>query len=154
MLISMGLAKPKSAWHYAFIATLFSVIGGCFGYVLGFFGMSIIEPYMLTSSYAVSYEHIRGWFDNWGIWIILLAGFSPIPYKLFTVTAGMMHMFFLPFVLASFVGRGARFFLVSSLLVLFGERLEQQFRRWIDWVGWGIVVLAIIGYGIIQLKGH
>ncbi len=154
MLISMGLAKPKNAWHYALIATFFSVIGGCFGYILGFFGMAIIEPYMLASSYAPTYEHIRIWFDNWGVWIILLAGFTPIPYKLFTVTAGMMHMLFLPFILASFIGRGARFFLVSGLLVLFGERLEKQFRRWIDWIGWIVVILALIIYLGIKLRGH
>jgi membrane protein YqaA with SNARE-associated domain len=152
MLISMGLAKPTQAWHYALIATFFSVIGGCFGYGLGFFGMAVIEPYILTSSYALSYEHIRGWFDHWGIWIILVAGFSPIPYKLFTVTAGIMHMLFFPFVLASTLARGLRFFLVSGLLVLFGSRLEKQIRRWIDWAGWFVVLAIITGYVILKFK--
>lgn len=152
MLISMGLAKPTRAWHYAFIATLFSVIGGCFGYTLGFFGMVFIEPYIQASSYALSYEHVRLWFDQWGLWIILLAGFSPIPYKLFTVTAGMMHMLFIPFVMASILGRGLRFFLVSSLLVFFGERLEKHIRRWIDWIGWLLVLAVIAGYIVIKIK--
>jgi membrane protein YqaA with SNARE-associated domain len=152
MLISMGLAKPTQAWHYALIATLFSVMGGCFGYALGFFGMAFIEPYILTSSYALSFEHVQGWFEHWGIWIILVAGFSPIPYKLFTVTAGMMHMLFLPFVLASALARGVRFFLVSGLLVLLGARLEKQIRRWIDWAGWFVVLAIITGYVIVKFK--
>ena len=152
MLISMGLAKPKQAWHYALIATLFSVIGGCFGYGLGFFGMAFIEPHILTSSYALSYEHVRGWFEHWGVWIIIVAGFSPVPYKLFTVTAGIMHMLFLPFVLASALARGLRFFLVSGLLVLLGVRLEKQIRRWIDWAGWFVVLAILTGYVIVKFK--
>ncbi len=152
MLISMGLAKPTKAWHYALIATLFSVLGGCFGYMLGYFGMHIIEPYLLSSSYAVSYEQVRTWFMHWGIWVIFVAGFSPIPYKLFTVTAGMLHMLFLPFVFASMVARGLRFFLVSGLLVLFGERLEKQIRRWIDWLGWLVVLAIITGYFFVKMK--
>ncbi|MDX2346026.1 MAG: peptidoglycan DD-metalloendopeptidase family protein, partial [Legionella sp.] len=143
-LITMGLAKPKNAWQYASITTVFSVLGGCFGYLLGFFGMAIIEPYILSSSYALSYGHVRGWFTEWGIWIIFLAGFSPIPYKIFTVTAGIMHMLFWPFALASLIGRGARFFLVATLLVLFGEKLERHLRRWIDWVGWTVVAIIVI----------
>jgi lipoprotein NlpD len=144
MLITMGLAKPKNAWQYALITTIFSVLGGCFGYILGFFGIAIIEPYLLSSSYALSYEHVREWFNHWGLWIIFVAGFSPIPYKIFTVNAGIMQMLFLPFVLISFLARGARFFLVSALLVLFGERLESHLRRWIDYIGWAVVAIIII----------
>ncbi|MCH9690240.1 MAG: DedA family protein [Gammaproteobacteria bacterium] len=154
MLISMGLAKPDKAWRYALITTFFSVLGGCFGYLLGFFGIAIIEPYLLSSSYALSYDHVRAWFEHWGVWIIFVAGFSPIPYKLFTVTAGIMHMFFWPFLMASLIGRGARFFLVAGLLVLFGEQIKQNFRRWIDCIGWTIVAIAIITYLIIKLRGH
>lgn len=154
MLISMGLAKPHFVWQYAFIATFFSVLGGCFGYLLGYFGMALIEPILLTSTHVASYLQIQKWFEDWGVWIIFLAGFSPIPYKLFTVTAGMMRMFFGPFVLASIIGRGARFFLLSALLKLFGERLEPYLRRWIDFIGWFIVLAAILFYVVTKLKGH
>ena len=154
MLISMGLAKPKNAWHYALITTIFSVLGGCFGYLLGFFGMALIEPYISSSVYAPTYEHVREWFQEWGVWVILLAGFSPIPYKIFTVTAGMMHMLFWPFFLASLIARGARFFLVSTLLVLFGEQIERHLRRWIEWIGWMLVSIALTVYAVIKLRGH
>jgi membrane protein YqaA with SNARE-associated domain len=154
MLMSMGLAKPENALRYASITTIFSVLGGCFGYLLGHFGIAIIEPFILSSSYALSYEHVRIWFAEWGIWIIFIAGFSPIPYKIFTVTAGIMHMQFIPFVFISILGRGARFFLVSTLLLIFGKRLEPHLRRWIDWIGWSIVLIAVITYAVVKIRGH
>jgi len=153
MLIAMGLAKPKRAWHYALITTIFSVLGGCFGYIIGMFFMEILLPHILTSPYAGSYEHVRVWFDQWGVGVVLLAGFTPIPYKLFTITAGAMHMAFMPFVLASIAGRGARFFLVSGLITLFGARLEKRFRRWIDWIGWFLVAALVMGYIVIKTRG-
>ena len=85
---------------------------------------------------------------------ILLAGFSPIPYKIFTITAGMMQMLFLPFFLASMIARGARFFLVSTLLTLFGEQIERHLRRWVEWIGWMLVSIALTAYAVIKLKGH
>ncbi|MDF1678596.1 MAG: DedA family protein [Legionellaceae bacterium] len=154
MLISMGLAKPQSAWQYALLTTIFSVLGGCFGYLIGFFCFSLIEPYILASSYALSYTHVREWFGEYGIWVIFVAGFSPIPYKLFTITAGVMKMFFPSFLVASIIARGARFFLVSGLLVFWGEKIEKYLRRWIDWIGWGVVVIAAISYAVIRLRGH
>ena len=151
MLISMGLATPQRAWHYAWIATLFSVIGGSFGYLIGFYGMALIEPYLLTSSYAASYEHIRHWFDQSGLWMVVLAGFSPFPYKLFTLTAGAMHLSFVfPFVLGSLIGRGSRFFLVSSVMFFAGARLEQHIRRFIDIIGWIVLALALVGYALMK----
>lgn len=151
MLISMGLAAPKRAWHYAWIATFFSVIGGIFGYVIGLYCMALIEPYLLASSYAASYEHIQHWFDHSGFWMVVLAGFSPFPYKIFTLTAGAMHMPFLfPFVIGSFIGRGSRFFLVSSLMYFAGARLETRIRRFIDVIGWVVLALAIAGYALMK----
>ncbi|NCT56521.1 MAG: DedA family protein [Legionella sp.] len=152
MLLTMGLATPKRAWYYALITLIFSVLGGCFGYVIGMFFMDILQPHILASSYASAYEHVRSWFGQWGVGVVLLAGFTPIPYKLFTIAAGAMHMAFVPFVLASIVGRGARFFLVSGLVVVFGARVEKHVRRWIDWIGWLLVVVLLLGYIIIKLK--
>lgn len=153
MLITMGLATSKRAWHYALITTIFSVLGGCFGYGIGLFFMDILQPYIVASAYATPYEHVHAWFEHWGVGVVILAGFTPIPYKLFTVTAGAMHMAFMPFVLASILGRGARFFLVSGLVTLFGDRLEKRFRRWIDWIGWFLVIILVIGYITIKTRG-
>lgn len=151
MLISMGLAAPKKACHYALIATFFSVLGGMLGYALGYFFMELIEPYLLQSSYAHSYLHIRQWFDSSGILMVFLAGFSPFPYKIFTITAGALQMpFWYPFVIGSIFGRGLRFFLVSFILYFLGDRLEKQIRRFIDWIGITLVALLVVGYLVYQ----
>ena len=151
MLISMGLAVPKSVWQYAWIATLFSVLGGMFGYVIGVYAMVWIEPYLLQSSYAPSYEHIKHWFDASSLSMVIFAGFSPFPYKLFTVTAGAMHLSFLyPFVFGSLLGRGARFFLVSTVLFFAGKNLEKQIRRYIDLLGWLALMVFVLAYLILK----
>lgn len=144
MLVSMGLAKPKSSLQYAFIATIFSVLGGCFGYLLGYYFIEIIEPMLMQSSYHDMYQNAQYWFDKWGIWIIFVASFTPIPYKIFTISAGATHMLLMPFILASIVGRGLRYFMVSGFLYFFGARFEKHFRRWIDWIGWAVLVACVI----------
>ena len=137
----MGLAAPRRSWHYAMIATIFSVIGGMFGYVIGLYCIEFIQPYLEASSYASSYHQIQLWFEQRGVWMIILAGFTPLPYKVFTVTAGAMHMAFLPFV----IGRGMRFFLVCGLLYFAGERLEKRLRQFTDIIGYTmLVILAIV----------
>lgn len=144
MLISMGLVKRESVWFYAFIATLFSVLGAILGYLIGAFFFHVALGYMQTMGYMEKYHYVQSCFLQWGVLIILIAGFTPIPYKLFTITAGSMHMLLLPFILASVVGRGARFFLVSLILHLGGETLHKQLQAHIEKIGWGLVLLVTI----------
>lgn len=146
MLISMGLAHPKRSWYYAFITTLFSVLGGMFGYLIGYFGMEIITPWIEASSLNASYHLVESWFIKHGILVIFIAGFSPIPYKLFTIAAGALSMAFIPFVLASLLGRGLRFFLVSTVMYFLGERLQNKLRLYVDYVGWGMLLLLTLGF--------
>ncbi len=151
MLISMGLSRPRSAWHYAWITTVFSVLGGIFGYAIGFFSMSLIEPYLLRSAYAPTYEYVRHWIDSCDLWMVILAGFSPFPYKLFTITSGAMELgFFYPFVIGSFLGRGLRFYIVASVLFFSGPGLERQIRRFIDWIGYFVLFTCVIGYILVK----
>ena len=83
------------------------------------------------------------WFEHYGVWVVFIAGFSPIPYKVFTIGAGLLQMAFLPFLLASAVGRGARFFLVAALMKWGGARMEQKLRQYVEVLGWLVVSLAI-----------
>ncbi len=144
MLAPMVLAQPNKAVRYAFITTLSSVVGGIFGYALGYFAMEFIEPLLHQFGYWEKYLTARSWFKDWGVWVVFLAGFSPIPYKLFTICAGAMNMALIPFVLASAIGRGARFFLVALLIRMGGERFEKLLRRNIDMIGWVLVALCAV----------
>ena len=144
MLAPMALAQPSRAWHLAAITTIASVIGGLFGYMIGLFAFDLVQPLLHDLGYWESYLRAKSWFDRWGFWAIFLAGFSPIPYKVFTITAGVISMALLPFVIASLFGRGLRFFLVASLMAWGGERMEQRLKLYIDRIGWIMVVLLIV----------
>ena len=144
MLAPMSLAQPKRAIWFATLTTLTSVIGGIFGYLIGMFSFELVAPLLEGGRYAEAFETAKHWFDEWGFLAVLAAGFSPIPYKVFTITAGVLSMAFLPFVIASFIGRGARFYLVSLLMAWGGEPMEQKLRQWVDWLGWLTVLLIVI----------
>ncbi|WP_133131259.1 YqaA family protein [Legionella yabuuchiae] len=152
MLLSMGLAKPSSSWRYALIALVFSVLGGIFGYFIGYLGIELIEPLLKSSSYAASYDKVAGWFNYYGVWIVILAGFTPLPYKLFTITAGVMQMPFFPFILGSILGRGLRFFLVSAIMYCAGERIQARLRYYVDWIGWSTIIIFVIVYCFYRWK--
>ena len=144
MLAPMALADNKKAWRYAAMTTVASVVGGMFGYLIGWLAFEAIEPWVVNAGYGDKYQLAVEWFWEWGVWTILIAGFSPIPYKIFTIAAGAISMAFLPFVLASMVGRGGRFFLVAGLIVWGGPRMEQTIKKYVDWLGWAMVVLIVL----------
>lgn len=151
MLAPMSLAQPQRAWRLAALTTLASVLGGVLGYFIGLYALQWVEPLLVDTGYMDRYLVVRQWFDEWGFWAIFVAGFSPIPYKLFTISAGALAMAFLPFVLASFIGRGARFFLVAGLMAWGGERMEQQLHRYVDGLGWLTVALVAVIVVIYRL---
>ena len=145
MLAPMALAQPEKAFRFALLTTLFSVLGGMLGYGIGYFLFDNIAPWLQETKYWEKYLTAESWFKEWGFWAVFVAGFSPIPYKVFTIAAGALQMSFLPFVLASLVGRGARFFLVAMLIAAGGEKLESKLRQYMDIIGWVIVALVVIG---------
>lgn len=153
MLAPMVLARPKKAWFLAFITTLASVLGGLFGYFLGYVAYeSIIEPLIVMANYEPIYYQALSWFHRWDFWVMFLAGFSPIPYKIFTVAAGVLNVALLPFVLASFLGRGARFFLVAGVIRWGGAPLEKFLLRNVNRLGWLVLALAVFGYLLYLYK--
>jgi len=146
MLAPMSLAKPERAFRYAALTTLMSVLGGIFGYLLGMYFFTVIEPLLHDMNLWDSFLLVKEKFALYGFWFIFVAGFSPIPYEVFTIGAGVVGMFFIPFILASIVGRGGRFFLVAGLMAWGGERMEQSLRRYVDSLGWILVVVILIVY--------
>ncbi len=145
MLAPMALANPKRAMWLALLTTLASAAGGFFGYLIGYFAFDAIQPWLRDSSYWPAYEQAVRWFAEWGFWAIFIAGFSPIPYKVFTIAAGVAAMAPLPFAIASLVGRGGRFFLVAGLMAWGGERMENVLRHYVDRIGWATVIAVVLG---------
>jgi membrane protein YqaA with SNARE-associated domain len=145
MLAPMSLANPGRAWSFALLTTLASVAGGLFGYAIGYFAFDAIEPWLRESRYWDGHRLAVDWFDRWGFWAVFVAGFSPIPYKAFTIAAGALSMALFPFTVASFIGRGARFFLVAGLMKWGGPRMEAALHRYVDRLGWATVALVVVG---------
>ncbi len=145
MLAPMALAHRKKAWFYGTVTTVASVLGGIFGYLLGLFAFEpLVQPVITYFGWEEKFLLAESWFDRYGVWIVFIAGFSPIPYKAFTIAAGVMHMALFPFILASIIGRGARFYLVCALIVLGGQKLEDHLKQYIDLIGWATVALIVI----------
>ncbi|MGD8430099.1 MAG: YqaA family protein [Ectothiorhodospiraceae bacterium] len=150
MLAPMALARPQRASHLALIATLASVAGGLAGYAIGHFALELVEPLLHEAGYWQGYLTVREWFAQWGFWVVLVAGFSPIPYKLFTIAAGAMGVALLPFTLASAVGRGGRFFLVALLVAWGGPRVEPWLRTYIERIGWATVGVLVAAVAVMR----
>jgi membrane protein YqaA with SNARE-associated domain len=147
MMAPMALARPQRAWWLAAFTTIFSVLGGIAGYFIGAYlfeavGMPIIDFYHA----ADKFEQLKFWFDEYGVLLLFVAGVSPIPYKLFTISAGVLNMALLPFILASLLGRGVQYFVVAAIAWFGGDKLESSLRKWVDWLGWGIVLLAVLAF--------
>ena len=147
LLAPMVLAQRDKAWRFAAITTIASVLGGVVGYSLGYLMFEPwIQPLITEFGYQVRFDRAMLWFSEWGIWVVFIAGFSPVPYKLFTVSAGFLSMAFLPFLLASAVSRGMRFFLVAGVIRWGGAAMEQKIRQWVDVLGWLVVGAIVIAY--------
>ena len=144
MLAPMCLARLDRAWRYAWVTTIASLLGGIFGYAIGFFLFETLEPWLRTTDYWGAYLTGRQWFDTWGIWAVFLAGFSPIPYKIFTIAAGVAVLNLPGFIIASLIGRGARFFMVAGFIKLGGPRMAQMLPKYVERIGWAVVLLVVL----------
>lgn len=152
MLLPMCLAQPNRVWRLAGITTIGSVLGGVIGYAIGAYAFGFIEPVLADSGYMDSYLHAVRWFEEWGFWAIFVAGFSPIPYKVFTIAGGAMGMALPPFVVASFIGRGARFYLLALLIRVFGRTADSLVRKHMDRIGWLMVGMILIGIIVLSMR--
>jgi membrane protein YqaA with SNARE-associated domain len=130
LLIPMILARPRAAWRLAALCTLASVAGGMVGYAIGYFLFDAIGRPVLEFYHAMaSYEALKAGFARWGVWIIILKGMTPIPYKLITIASGVAHFDFVSFVGASIISRSLRFFIVAALLWWFGDVARRFIER-------------------------
>ena len=151
MLIPMSLAQPPKWIRFATLTTIASVLGGIAGYFIGVWAVDWLHPVIVDWGYAEKFSQVKDLFNRWGIWAVLAAGFSPIPYKLFTISAGLLSMAFVPFIIASAIGRGLRFFLVSGLVAKIGPKMEPLIIKYIEWLGWLVVLLLVLIILITQV---
>ncbi|HET6469034.1 MAG TPA: YqaA family protein [Geminicoccaceae bacterium] len=147
MIVPMVVAKPEDAWRIAAVATAASVVGGLAGYAIGYFlletvGQWIIHLYGLASKVA----EYQAAYSEWGLWIILIKGLTPIPYKLVTIASGMAHFSLIVFTLASILTRGARFFLLAALLRAYGPPIRRFIEQRLTLVTSAFAALIVLGF--------
>ena len=165
ILIPMCLAQPKKSLGFAFYATIFSVLGAWVGYLLGYYLWDVLQPIFVKLGYLHHVETIKEWFESFGILFVALGAFTPIPYKVIAITTGVIaashgidmwgfssQISIYTFLIVSLFGRGARFYLEGGLIKIFGEKMRDNIGKYIDWIGWGCIALAVIG--IVVYKFH
>jgi membrane protein YqaA with SNARE-associated domain len=150
MLLPMALAQRAKAYRYALICTVSSVIGGLLGYSIGAFfidtaGQWIIAAYHLETAF----QHFHDQFNEWGVWIILAKGLTPIPFKLVTIASGVAHLNLVAFLLAAIATRGVRFYLVAFLAKRFGEPIRAFVEKYLTWVMLGLLVIIVFGFWLV-----
>jgi len=151
LLIAFCLSKPNKSLNFSLFTTIFSVIGGMFGYLIGFALFEAIgKPLLNFYHYWDAYNSVKNMFDTYGFVAVLIAGFTPIPYKVFTIASGSFYFNFPLFVLASIISRGARFFLVSVIMFFFGKAAKEFIDKYFDWLSLAFVVLLVGGFLVIR----
>lgn len=149
--IALSVAKPKRSFWYATITSIFSVLGGIFGYYIGLFLFESVGKFIIASlGYEQYFSMVGELFKANAFMAILAAAFTPIPYKVFTIAAGVWKVGLPVLILASVIGRPARFFLVGALTYFFGERVKLFMERYFNWVTLMVFSLIILGYMAIK----
>ena len=152
LLIALSVSRPKRAFFYAFISTIGSVLGGVFGYIIGLkvmesIGIPILDFYGVIDKY----EYVARLYNQYNAWAVSIAGFTPIPYKLFTIAAGATKINFPIFFFASLFSRGARFFIVGGLIFLFGAKIKVFIDKYFNLLTIVFVILLVGGFIVIKL---
>ena len=152
LLIALAMGMPQKAFRYAWICTAGSVLGGMFGFFIGlkFFslvGIKILELYGVMDKFAL----VQSYYLTYDVWFVGIAGFTPIPYKVFTIAAGVFRMNFFKFVIVSAATRGARFFIVSALFWKFGQRIRVFIDRYFNLLTILFVIILVAGFAVVKL---
>ena len=147
LLIALALMSPEMSFSLAAICTLGSVLGAAFGYFIGIKGgRPLLER--LVSHEKISLVH--DYFNKYEAWAIGIAGFTPIPYKIFTISAGVFYINFTRFMLISILSRGGRFFLVGGVIYFFGPTIKVYIDKYFNIFSIGIVVLVVLGFVVLK----
>ncbi|MDI6786550.1 MAG: YqaA family protein [bacterium] len=143
LLIALAIINPENSLWYATICTAGSILGGMFGYFIGIKGgRPVLERFVSAEKIKL----VHNYFEKYEAWAITIAGFTPIPYKIFTISAGVFYINFKIFVLASILGRAGRFFIVGTLIMFFGAQIKELIKNYFDIISIVFVVLLILGF--------
>lgn len=149
--IALTLENRSRAWYYAFINSVASVLGGIVGYMIGFWIWNLTSPFFFHYIFSEeTFQRVGNLYHSWDFWAIFVAAFTPIPYKVFTIAAGVFHISPLMFIIASIVGRSARFFLVAFLLRTFGASVRNFIEKYFNLLTITLVVLMSLGFVILN----
>ncbi len=149
MLVPMGIARRERAWRYALICSVASVLGGIAGYAIGHLFWEQLGPFFIEHVPGITeagFERVKTLYDRWDFWVVFTAGFTPIPYKLITVTSGVFQISFPVFVIASAISRSARFFLLAWLCRRYGQAAQVFIDRNFNLVATVFMVLLVGGF--------
>ena len=147
MLIPMVLMNPSRAWFFALIATVFSVLGGVFGYIIGAFAYEqFAEPILFALGKEAEMLNFSNKYNEIGLWAVITAGISPIPFKVITIMSGATNLNFAVFVGASLFSRAVRFFMVAGLLNFYGHGIKDFIERYLNWVFMLLIILLLFGF--------
>ncbi|MBL7069418.1 MAG: DedA family protein [Candidatus Omnitrophica bacterium] len=148
LLIALALISPESSFYLALITTVGSVLGAIFGYFIGLKGGRVLlEKFVSQDKISL----IHNYFNRYEAWAIGIAGFTPIPYKLFTISAGVFYINFLKFVLVSILSRGTRFFLVGGAIFVFGPTIKLYIDKYFNLFSIIFVILIVLGFLFIRI---
>lgn len=150
LLIALALASPETAFLFALVCSVGSVLGGALGYLIGIKGG---RPLLKRWFKSEKVRLVEDYYHRWDVWAVGVAGFTPIPYKVFTISAGVFELNFLRFILTSMVSRSARFFLVALLFYFFGETLRDLFEKYFALLTVAFFVLLFLGFYFIRVMG-
>lgn len=155
LLIALALAIPTKAFRYALWCTAGSVIGGILGYYLGFALWGTVEPLLIPAVFTVEkFEQVTGIYDEYGVPFVFVAAFTPIPYKVFTVAGGVAEINLPAFIATSFVGRGARFFLVAAIIRRYGDLAKDLIDRYFNLFTVAFTVLLLGAFLLLKVVLH
>ena len=151
LLIALAVAVPRKSMRFALICSVGSVLGGCFGYLIGWQFMSALgEKIVAFYGLGDKVDYIGDLYRTYDAWAIAIAGFTPIPYKVFTIAAGMFKINFFVFTLASLISRSARFFLVGGLIYLFGSSIQRFIEKYFNFLAVAFTLLLIAGFIVLK----
>lgn len=146
-LIILAIAEPNLSLWFSLVCTLGSVAGAIIGYVIGKKGGRPLLKKIVSKD---KIELVQNYYHKYDVWAILIAAFTPVPYKLFTISAGVFHLRFFRFIATSIIGRGARFFMVGGLIYIFGEPIKDFIDKYFNILSILFVILLIGGFYIIK----